>query len=69
MTVRAMHRAYRHQPGPILAYVGPSIGAERYEVGDEVIEAWQSLPARQQMPFGGSAGVGGSTSKPPTQRS
>ncbi len=42
-TVRAMQTAFGTQPGDLLAYVGPSIGVERYQVGPEVIEAWKSL--------------------------
>lgn len=43
-TVRAMSSAFGTQPDDLVAFVGPSIGAEQYEVGDEVVEAWRSLP-------------------------
>ncbi|GAB4508882.1 MAG: peptidoglycan editing factor PgeF [Anaerolineae bacterium] len=38
-TVRAMMKAYGCRPGDIQAGIGPSIGPERYQVGEEVVEA------------------------------
>jgi YfiH family protein len=49
-TVRVMMETFASDPSEIVAYVGPSIGSERYEVGDEVIEAWRSLPAASETP-------------------
>jgi YfiH family protein len=43
-TVRAMQSSYGSSPDDLIAYVGPSIGVERYEVGEEVIDAWRSRP-------------------------
>lgn len=37
--VRAMREAYGVQPGEIRAVVGPSIGPDRYQVGEEVVDA------------------------------
>lgn len=42
-TVCAMGRAFESRPQELSAYVGPSIGAERYEVGDDVAEAWRTV--------------------------
>lgn len=42
-TVRAMQREFGVRPMDVLAYVGPSIGLDRYQVGLEVVEAWRSL--------------------------
>jgi YfiH family protein len=42
-TVRAMVASFGTRPESIIAYVGPSIGRGRYEVGDEVIEQWQNI--------------------------
>ena len=41
-TVRTMRRSFGSRPSDLIAYVGPSIGADRYEVGDEVAEAWRA---------------------------
>ena len=49
-TVREMLATFGSNPEQILAYVGPSIGSERYEVGDEVIDAWRSLPRASDAP-------------------
>jgi len=38
--VRAMSREFGSKPQDLLAYVGPSISAYRYEVGEEVANAW-----------------------------
>jgi len=38
-TVRLMIRAYGCKPADIQAAIGPSIGPERYQVGEEVVEA------------------------------
>jgi YfiH family protein len=43
-TVDSMRESFGSRPDDLLAYVGPSIGAARYEVGDEVIAAWRDLP-------------------------
>jgi YfiH family protein len=50
-TIRAMIETFGSTPDQILAYVGPSIGSERYEVGDEVIEAWRSLSGAADTPI------------------
>jgi polyphenol oxidase len=42
-TVRTMTHRFGSQPPDVLAYVGPSIGRDTYEVGLEVIEQWRSL--------------------------
>jgi YfiH family protein len=39
-TVAAMREAYGSDPARMLAYLGPAIGPDANEVGDEVIEAW-----------------------------
>lgn len=39
-TVAAMRDAFGSDPAKILAYLGPAIGPEANEVGEEVIEAW-----------------------------
>jgi YfiH family protein len=44
-TVRAMQRHFGTDPSRLLAYVGPSIGIDRYEVGDEVADAWLAIGA------------------------
>lgn len=43
-TVDTMRASFGSRPADLHAYVGPSIGADRYEVGEEVIEAWRRLP-------------------------
>ena len=40
-TVRTMTEAYGTDPGDVVAGIGPSIGPCCYEVGSDVIEAWQ----------------------------
>ena len=47
-TVRAMRSAFGSRPEDLIAYVGPSISADRYEVGDEVVEAWRSVPGTSE---------------------
>lgn len=42
-TIRAMTERFGCQPANIMAYVGPSIGRDRYQVGAEVIDRWQML--------------------------
>jgi copper oxidase (laccase) domain-containing protein len=37
--VRALAQSYGSRPVDIQAAIGPSIGPERYQVGDEVVEA------------------------------
>jgi polyphenol oxidase len=39
-TVDAMHREFGSNPEDLIAYLGPAIGPDANEVGDEVIEAW-----------------------------
>jgi YfiH family protein len=39
-TVVAMAREFGSDPADLLAYLGPAIGPDANEVGDEVIEAW-----------------------------
>jgi YfiH family protein len=39
-TVTAMTREFGSDPADLLAYLGPAIGPDANEVGDEVIEAW-----------------------------
>lgn len=41
--VREMTAAYGTDPGTLLAYLGPAIGAACYEVGEDVATAWTSL--------------------------
>lgn len=40
-TVRAMSSRFGSRPDDLIAYVGPSIGVDRYEVGNEVADAWR----------------------------
>lgn len=40
-TVEAMTQNYGSNPADILAAIGPSISAEKYEVGNELVEAFQ----------------------------
>jgi YfiH family protein len=42
-TVRAMARAFGSRATDLLVYVGPSIGGDRYEVGEEVADTWRSV--------------------------
>jgi YfiH family protein len=42
-TVRTMERAYGSRPADLLCWVGPSIGVDRYQVGREVVDAWNLL--------------------------
>jgi YfiH family protein len=42
-TVQAMQASYGSRPEELIAFVGPSIGVDRYEVGDDVIDAWRSF--------------------------
>jgi YfiH family protein len=42
-TIRSMTAAFGSEPSRVLAYVGPSIGVDRYQVGDEVVDAWAQL--------------------------
>ncbi|HMM26815.1 MAG: peptidoglycan editing factor PgeF [Chloroflexota bacterium] len=48
--VRSMHAAFGSNPADIQAGIGPSIGPERYQVGEEVVDAVRSA-------FGAADGV------------
>jgi YfiH family protein len=41
-TVETMRSEFGTDPIDLIAYVGPSIGLERYEVGEDVIDAWMA---------------------------
>lgn len=43
-TVRAMADRYGSRSCDLLAFLGPAISGEQYEVGPEVVAAWQTLP-------------------------
>jgi len=38
VTVKSMHERYESNPSDVVACVGPSIGPDHYEVGDDVIQ-------------------------------
>lgn len=42
IAVEAMHKKYRCNPADILGAIGPSIGPDRYEIGDETVEIVKS---------------------------
>jgi YfiH family protein len=42
-TVRTMTLAFGSRPEDLIAYIGPSIGIDRYEVGHEVAAAWRAV--------------------------
>ena len=42
-TVNAMHERYGSKPADVVACIGPSIGPDHYEVGDEVIQQAKQL--------------------------
>jgi YfiH family protein len=44
-TVRAMTDAFDTRPADLLAFLGPSIGRCCYQVGDEVVTAWNATAA------------------------
>lgn len=44
-TVRRMRVEFGTHPGDVVAYLGPAIGGCCYEVGDDVVSAWQSIEA------------------------
>ena len=44
-TMASMQEEFGSKPGDCLAAVGPSIGAESYEVGPEVADQFRSMPA------------------------
>lgn len=47
-TVRAMGTTFNSKPTDVVAFLGPAIGVECYEVGMEVVEAWrQTYPGSQ----------------------
>ena len=41
-SVQAMARSFGSKPNDLLVFLGPAIGVECYQVGDEVVEAWRS---------------------------
>ena len=43
-TVRAMADRYGSRPVDLLAFLGPAISGEHYEVGPEVVTEWQAVP-------------------------
>ncbi len=43
-TVRAMADRYGSRPADLLAFLGPAISGDRYEVGPEVVAAWRAIP-------------------------
>lgn len=50
-TVRAMADRYGCRPGDLLAFLGPAISGEHYEVGAEVVAAWQAVPEADPAAF------------------
>lgn len=42
-TVRTMASEFGSDPATLIAYVGPSIGWDRYQVGSEVVDAWRQI--------------------------
>ena len=55
-TVRTMASAFGSRAADLIAYLGPSIGIDRYEVGEEVADAWRSVthdPDRALRQVGG----------------
>ena len=46
-TVRAMHRAFGSQPQDIIAGVGPCIGPDKFEVGEDVAQQIQAAVSDQ----------------------
>jgi polyphenol oxidase len=47
-TVRSMAETFGSRPESLIAYVGPSISAERYAVGEEVVDQWLALDNADQ---------------------
>ena len=58
-TLRAMQAAFGSKPGQVMAAIGPSIGPQSYEGGDEVLaQATAKLPeARRYFSFPNGAGA------------
>jgi YfiH family protein len=50
-TVQAMRSAFGSVPSDIHAYLGPAIGVECYEVGQEVIAAWEDAVGLQRARY------------------
>ena len=42
-TVRVMSERFGSRPDDIVAFLGPGISCESYEVGDEVVDAWRDV--------------------------
>lgn len=42
-TVRSMTAAFGTDPSDVVVYLGPAIGTCCYEVGDEVVSAWENV--------------------------
>jgi len=50
-TIEKMNRFFGSNPSDILAIIGPCIGQEKYEVGNEVIDAIKPLLKNPEMSF------------------
>ena len=50
-TVRAMGDRYGSRPDELIAFLGPAISGEHYEVGPEVVSAWQAIPDADTAAF------------------
>ena len=44
LTVAALTERYGCNPADLVAFLGPAISGEHYEVGGDVIEAWRQVP-------------------------
>lgn len=51
-TVTALTKEFGTDPGQVLAYLGPAIAPECYEVGDEVAAAWTDLVGHEHRQIG-----------------
>jgi polyphenol oxidase len=45
-TIQSMRREFGTRARDLIAFIGPSIGVDRYQVGSEVVDGWSSLHAR-----------------------